>query len=91
MSGNAANWLHLERLRPVDDGRIVQNAEGEAEFETFRLKAILRFGNVVPLADLAAFDLSAVPEEEWDELLNIAVVHGFDPATLERALKRGHF
>lgn len=61
------------------------------EFETFRLKAILRFGNVVPLADLAAFDLSAVPEEEWDELLNIAVVGGLDPATLERALKRGHF
>lgn len=33
LSRNAANWLHLERLRPVDDGRIVQNAEGEAEFE----------------------------------------------------------
>jgi len=33
LSRNAANWLHLERLRPVDDGQIVTNDKGEPEFE----------------------------------------------------------
>jgi transposase len=61
------------------------------DFEVLRAKALLRYGNIIPLGDLAAFDLMSIPEEKWDEILNVPVIHGFDPATLERALARGRF
>jgi hypothetical protein len=51
-------------------------------FERFRAKAILRYGTLIPLADLAAF--SGEPD-----MTDIGF--GFDLSLLERDLRRGKF
>jgi len=61
---------------------INQLAKG-MKFPRFRAKALLRYGTIVPLADLAAFSGG------YDDETMISF--GFDLATLERDLRRGRF
>jgi transposase len=61
------------------------------DFETLRAKALLRYGNIIPLGDLVNFDLMSVQAQDRAALLGTAVVKGFDPSTLDRALRAGRF
>jgi len=60
---------------------INQMAKGMT-FERFRRKAILRYGTLIPLDDLAAY--SGEPDDT-------EVGYGFDLSLLEHDLRRGHF
>jgi transposase len=62
---------------------INQMAKG-LTFDRFRHKAILRYGTLVPLADLAAF--SHEDDQDWTD-----IGFGFDLSLLERDLRRGRF
>lgn len=75
------------------NGRInaINAAAHGMKFETLRAKALLRYGNIIPAGKLLAFDLGGMSDEEADAALSMPVVHGFDPSTLTRALKRGTF
>ena len=72
-NGWLVNWLNLKELRAT--------AEGEV-FDRFRKKAILRFGTIIPLDELAAFS-----GEDKETMIGF----GWDVSTLERALRRGRF
>ncbi|MCZ7501984.1 ISL3 family transposase [Agrobacterium sp. ST15.13.015] len=61
---------------------INQLAKG-MKFHRFRAKALLRYGNIVPLADIAEF--SGEPDNDT------MISYGFDLATLEQDLRRGKF
>jgi transposase len=68
------------------------NAAGSGyDFDTLRAKALLRYGNIIPLGDLVNFDLMSVAPEDRQELLGRPVVRGFDPSTLDKALRAGRF
>lgn len=62
---------------------ISQMAKG-MKFERFRQKAILRYGTLIPLADLAAF--AHEDDHDWTD-----IGFGFGLSLLERDLRRGKF
>lgn len=79
----------LERMnRAIND---ISSADYSCDFEILRYKALLRYGNLVPLGDLAMFETGKISREERRELANIPVVQGFDLSTLARSLRRGAF
>jgi transposase len=68
------------------------NAAGSGyDFDTLRAKALLRYGNIIPLGDLVNFELTSVAPEDRAALVDTPVVRGFDPSTLGRALRAGRF
>lgn len=56
------------------------------DFDTLRAKALLRYGNVVPLTDEVLFDLMSVPVEERAAILEATIGHGVDLSTFERSV-----
>lgn len=52
-----------------------------------RAKALLRYGDVKPLIDTAAFDLMSLEPEDREEILRTTVSHGVDLSTFERDLR----
>lgn len=58
------------------------------DFRTLRAKAILRYGEVIPVIDFAAFNIR-LNDPDYDWYMSAKLGHGFDPRTLIKALKDG--
>lgn len=59
------------------------------DLETLRAKALLKYGNVMPLGDKVAFDWMGLTEEERARILSTNVGHGVDLSTFERDWREG--
>lgn len=61
------------------------------DLQTLRAKALLRYGNIRPLIDEAAFDLMSLSPPEQDLVMSTVVGHGVDLSTFESAVNREVF
>ena len=80
---------YVEQLNGLLD-RMGREAYG-LKLPRLRAKALLRYGDVKPLIDAAAFDLMSLSPEEREEIMLTNVGHGVDLSTFERDLRGGAF
>lgn len=80
---------YVEQLNGLLD-RMGREAYG-LKLPRLRAKALLRYGDVKPLIDTAAFDLMSLSPEEREEIMLTNVGHGVDLSTFERDLRGGAF
>jgi len=76
---------YVESLNGLMD-RIGRDARG-LTLPRLRAKALLRYGDVKPLIDTAAFDLMSLSPEDREAIMLTNVGHGVDLSTFERDLR----
>ncbi len=80
---------YVETLNGLID-QINRSARG-LDLANLRAKALLRYGDVKRLDEVAAFDLMRISDEERDLIMATSVGHGIDLSTFEGDLRREAF